>query len=340
MREAILYEKLPDKRVRCHVCSWHCTINEGKFGVCRTHYNSNGTLFALNYAQVSSMAVDPIEKKPLFHFYPKSLVFSLGGWGCNFHCLHCQNHEISMTTPWNGGYGSRKLTPEELVELAKRYKCEGIAWTYNEPGIWLEYTLEGAKLAKKEGLYTVYVTNGFLSEEALDLIGPYLDAFRVDVKGFRDEFYMRLCRVKNWRKVLDITKRAKDKWGMHIEVVTNIIPGWNDSDEELRDIARWIRDELSPLIPWHITRFYPHHKLSNLPPTPISTLEKAYRIGKEEGLKFIYIGNVPGHEFENTYCYSCGKKVVERYGYSTEILGLSGSKCKFCGSELYFRTGR
>jgi pyruvate formate lyase activating enzyme len=237
--------------------------------------------------------------------------------------------------PWAN---SQEIQPKTAVELAKNYHCEGIAWTYNEPSIWFEYTLDSAKLAKKNDLYTVYVTNGFLTPEALDTIGPYLDAWRVDVKGFTDALYQNLARVKRWRGILEVAKRAKEKWKMHVEVVTNIIPTMNDDDEQLGGIARWIRDELGELTPWHVTRFYPHHYMTDLPPTPVSTIEHAYDIGKEVGLKFVYAGNVPGHKTESTTCYSCGRLVVQRSGYQANVIGLDGSRCKFCGAELNFKT--
>ena len=233
---------------------------------------------------------------------------------------------------------SQQLSPETEIESTKKHNCAGIAWTYNEPTIWFEYTLDSAKLAKKNGLYTVYVTNGYATPEALDTIGPYLDAWRVDVKGFNDGFYRQLAKISNWRSILDIAKRAKKKWNMHVEVVTNIIPTMNDDEKQLKDIATWIRNDLGELTPWHVTRFHPMYNLNYLPSTPVSTLEKAYHIGKEAGLKFVYVGNVPGHEYENTVCYSCGKLIVRRVGYDTQVLGLDGSKCKFCGTELNFRT--
>jgi len=334
-KEAMLYEKLPDGRVRCNVCQWRCIINPGKMGLCRMRLNRDGTLYTLNYGEASSVASDHIEKKPLFHFFPGSFAFSLGTWGCNFHCQDCQNWEIAcVDIPET----SRYLSPEREIELAREYGCEGIAWTYNEPSVWFEYTLDSAKLAKQNGLYTVYVTNGYLTPEALDTIGPYLDAWRVDVKGFTDDFYRKLARVSHWQGILDVAKRAKEKWDMHVEVVTNIVPTMNDDDEQLHGIATWIRDNLGELTPWHVTRFYPMYKLNYLSPTPVSTLEKAHRIGKEVGLKFVYLGNVAGHEYENTVCYSCGKMNVRRIGYDTSIVGLDGSKCKFCGAELNFRT--
>jgi len=339
MHEAMLYEKLPGSRVRCNTCQWHCTIGPGKFGVCRMYHNRDGTLYNMNYAKASSVAADPIEKKPLFHFFPGSLAFSLGGWGCNFHCQGCQNWQISCPDTGEPWRGSQEVQPQAAVELAKRYQCQGIAWTYNEPSIWFEYTLDSAKLAKENGLYTVYVTNGYLTPEALDIIGPYLDAWRVDIKGFTDSLYRNLARIRGWRGILDVAQRAKQKWDMHVEVVTNIVPTMNDDDQQLKGIASWIRDELGELTPWHVTRFYPHHDMMDLPPTPVSTLERAYNIGHKAGLKFIYAGNVPGHSSESTVCYHCGNLVVQRFGYQTTVIGLDGSKCKFCGTELNFRRG-
>ena len=338
MHEAMLSEKLPNSRVQCNICQWRCTINPDKYGVCKMYRNTDGVLYNMNYAHASSIAVDPIEKKPLFHFFPGSLVFSLGGWGCNFHCQDCQNWQISCVEIPEMGLGSSEIQPEEAVAQAKRNHCQGIAWTYNEPTMWFEYTLDSAKLAKQNSLYTVYVTNGYMTPEALDTIGPYLDAWRVDIKGFNDTVYRKLAKITHWRGILEVAKRAKDKWNMHVEVVTNIIPTMNDDDQQLEGIANWIRDELGELTPWHVTRFYPQHHMMDLPPTPVSTLEHAYDIGKKAGLKFIYTGNVPGHKNENTICYSCGKLIVQRFGYQTKVVGLEGSKCKFCGAELNFRT--
>ena len=338
MHEAMLYQKLPDSRVRCNICQWRCRINPGKSGVCQMYHNESGVLYNLNYAQTSSIAADPIEKKPLFHFFPGSAALSLGSWGCNFHCQDCQNWEISCPVNSDLSRKSQEVQPQLAIELAERYKCRGIAWTYNEPSMWFEYTLDSAKLAKKNNLYTVYVTNGYLSAEALDTIGPYLDAWRVDIKGFTDSFYRELARIGRWRGILEVAKRAKTKWNMHVEVITNIVPTMNDDDQQLEAIANWIKDELGELTPWHVTRFYPHRYMSHLPPTPVSTIEHAYEIGKKAGLKFVYAGNVPGHEAENTICYSCGKLVVQRFGYHTKVVGLNGSRCKFCGAELNFRT--
>jgi len=338
MREAMLSEKLRGSVVRCNTCQWRCRISSGKLGVCKMYQNRDGTLYNMNYALVSSMAADPIEKKPLFHFHPGTLAFSLGGWGCNFHCQDCQNWEISCVEIPEQPRGTREVLPEMAIELTRRYQCQGIAWTYNEPSVWFEYTLDGARLAKENGLYTVYVTNGYLTPEALDAIGPYLDAWRVDIKGFSDALYRKLAKVTRWREVLEVAARAKHKWNMHVEVVTNIVPTLNDDDGQLEGIASWIHDELGELTPWHVTRFHPDYHMADLPATPLSTLERAHDIGRKAGLKFVYIGNVPGHASETTICYSCGKPVVERFGYQTNLVGLKDSRCRSCGAELNFRT--
>ena len=337
MREALLYQRLPDSRVRCDTCQWRCTIGNGSSGVCKMYRNEDGVLKSLNYAIVSSAAVDPIEKKPLFHFYPGSAVFSLGTWGCNFHCRDCQNWQIACTDDRYLG-SSRTISPEDAIEMAKANNCRGIAWTYNEPVVWFEYTLDSARLARESGLYTVYVTNGYITEEALDAIGPYLDGYCVDVKGFSDRFYRELARVKRWRGILEMTERARHKWGMHVEVVTNIIPTMNDDDEQMEGLAAWIKEKLGELTPWHVTRFYPQHEMLHLPATPVATLERAYDIGKQAGLRFVYTGNVPGHNGENTTCYSCGELAIGRMGYHTEAAGMEGSRCARCGADLNMRT--
>ena len=336
MYKALLSETFSDSIVRCNICQWRCTIHPNRTGICGMYQNNKGILYNLNYALASSVAVDPIEKKPLFHFYPGTQVFSLGGWGCNFHCQDCQNWEISMVK--DVLKSSEEILPQKAIELAKRNNCAGIAWTYNEPSMWFEYTLDCAKLAKENHLYTVYVTNGYLSPEALDIIGPYLDAWRVDVKGFTDAFYQNLAKVRNWRGILEVAERAKHKWNMHVEVVTNIIPTMNDDDAQLNGIASWINDKLGELTPWHVTRFHPEYNLSNIPATPLSTLERAYQIGLKAGLKFVYVGNVPGHVSETTRCVGCGKPVVERFGYQTSVIGLDGPCCQFCGTDLNFQS--
>lgn len=345
-REASLYDKLPGGAVRCHVCQWHCRIGAGKLGVCRTRLNRDGALYTLIYGEASSVAVDPIEKKPLFHFHPTSRVFSLGTWGCNFHCGHCQNWHISYARPAGGGWAvegagtseGQIISPVRAVGLAKRHGCAGIAWTYNEPAIWLEYTLDTARLAREAGLYTCYVTNGFISQEALDAIGPYLDAYRVDVKGFRTASYRALAKLGRFDGILQMAERARHHWRMHVEVVTNIVPTVNDSPDELLDIATWIRDTLGPDTPWHVTRFIPHAELSYLPPTPASTILDARESALNAGLHHVYAGNLPGTEAENSYCPACRKLVIRRTGFRAELVGVGpGGVCRYCLASLNVR---
>ncbi len=336
LREVLIYRKLRGDRVICHDCQRWCNIADGKVGYCRTKVNRGGTLYTTIYGVISSAAVDPIEKKPVFHYKPGSLVYSVGSLGCNFRCLFCQNWQIAyadaVTTT---GPCETHTPPEQLVAMAKNSGSQGLAWTYNEPGIWLNYTLDGAKLAKAAGLYTVYVTNGYATPEHLDLIGPYLDVYRVDLKSFDDEFYRKLIKVPHVKGILDVTKRAKDKWKMHIEVVTNIIPTWNDDETTLRGIARWIIDNLGELTPWHVTRFFPYAQLTNVPPTPVETLDRAVAIGRQEGLKFVYLGNVATKTGMNTYCPKDGQLAISRHGYDVDIIAVTpDGKCAYDGSDL------
>ena len=221
------------------------------------------------------------------------------------------------------------------MRLAIESGSQGMAWTYNEPAIWVNYALDCAKLAKKAKLYTVYVTNGYATPEGLDAIGPYLDVYRVDIKSFNDEFYRKLIKVPSVKGILDVAKRAKEKWKMHVEAVTNVIPGWNDEEDNLRSIAHWIRDNLGELTPWHVTRFFPYAQMTDGPPTPISTLERAVQIGREEGLRFVYLGNVASKTGENTYCPRDGKLVIARSGYQTRVVAVTkDGKCAYDGTDL------
>ena len=330
MYKALLTMPLEDHEVQCHVCQRRCTILPGKSGFCKTRKNEKGELYSLIYGQVSSLRVSPIEIKPLFHFYPGSKWLSLGSLGCNFLCPGCQNWEIAHADVDKEIFSTRYISPEKLVQLALEGDCKGVSWTYNEPTLWLEYALDSAKLAKKNGLLTNFVTNGYITPEALDLVGPYLDAYRVDLKGFSDQAYGRLTPAVEFRGVLEIIKRAKDKWGMHLEIVTNLIPGINDDDNELRDMAEWIFKELGSDTPWHVTRFIPHLNLSQLPPTSVSKLEKAREIGIEQGLKYVYLGNVPGHPSENTYCPGCGRLLIKRLNYQILEYQMNANRCIFC----------
>ncbi|MFH1293138.1 MAG: AmmeMemoRadiSam system radical SAM enzyme [Pseudomonadota bacterium] len=311
MHPASLSKLLCNYTVQCHLCQRRCKIASGKGGFCRTRKNLGGELFSLIYGCVSSMRISPIEIKPLYHFYPGSQWLSVGSLGCNFLCPGCQNWEIAHANVEQELDSFRFVTPEESVRLARDGHCKGISWTYNEPTLWFEYTLDSARIARETGLLTNYVTNAYITVEALDLIGPYLDAFRADLKGFSDETYKRIANIKGFDGILKILERAKHFWGMHVEIITNIIPGINDQNVELKEMARWICDCLGIETPWHVTRFVPRFRLAHLTPTPVAKLEQVREMGLEAGLKYVYLGNVPGHHAENTYCPACGKLVIE-----------------------------
>jgi len=334
MQEAALYEQLGEGAVRCNVCPRRCVVKPDGRGHCEVRVNRGGKMQTLIYGKCSSVAADPIEKKPVFHYCPGTMVFSIGTLGCNFRCIHCQNWQIAHASPTLGAEELTDLSPEDTVLAAQRYRCQGVAWTYNEPTIWFEYILDTAQMCKQNDLYTVMVTNGYITPEALDELGPYMDVFRVDLKGWDKETYRRLANVPDPEPVRAATVRAKKKWKMHVEVVTNVVPTINDDDEQLRKIAEWIVTELGPDTPWHVTRFIPYLELSDLEPTPTATLEHARRIGLDAGLNFVYLGNVPGHEGENTYCSNCGRLVIDRIGFSIAGINVTKGACAFCGQDL------
>lgn len=338
--EALLQEPLAQGRAHCGVCQRRCVIAPGEVGYCRTRVNDGGRLFSLTYGRVASMAVSPIEKKPLFHYYPASRWLSLGSVGCNFRCPGCQNWEIAHADARRAPAAMSYLAPEEAVRLAQSRGCLGISWTYNEPTLWLEYTLDSARLARERGLLTNYVTNGFATVEALDLLGPVLDSFRVDIKGFSRTTYRRIAHIAQFEGILEVTARAKHHWRMHVEVVTNVIPTYNDSPQELRGIAQWIASDLGPDTPWHVTQFVPHLRLSHLPPTPVETLERARKIGLEAGLRYVYLGNVWGHAAENTRCHSCGALLIERRGFAVIENRLRAGRCPQCDAQIAGRWAR
>lgn len=343
--EASLYERRGDGSVDCAVCPHRCHIRPGAAGRCRARVNRGGVLDAILYGRSCSVAADPIEKKPLFHFFPGTSVLSLGTLGCNFRCGHCQNWQIAhadarQLAAGAGGRLSRELRElpvRNLPVLAEHNDCAGVAWTYNEPTIWFEYVRDGARVAHEHGLYTVMVTNGFITPEALDVLGPLIDAYRVDVKAFSDERYRQLCGIPSFQPVMDAAVRARREHDCHVEIVTNVIPTFNDDDRTLTAIASWIAAELGPLTPWHVTRFMPYLEFANLPMTPLRSLEHAMELGRRAGLEFVYIGNVPGHQGENTVCPSCHRLVARRTGYEIEDLAIRGRHCALCGADLNVR---
>jgi pyruvate formate lyase activating enzyme len=328
--EARFYEKIGRNRVRCALCAHRCLIEEGRRGLCAVRENRGGILFSLVYGRVVSRDRDPIEKKPLFHFLPGSCAYSVATVGCNFTCGNCQNHYISQYPREHGGrILGDDVTPAELVAGAVESGCESIAYTYTEPTVYLEYALDAAHLAKEEGRANVLVTNGYMTEEATEEIVRVIDAANVDLKGMSEAFYRELCGA-NLRPVLDSIHRLH-KAGVWVEVTTLVIPGKNDGPDALR----WTAEALvgiSPSIPWHVTRFHPAYKLSNLPPTPVATLEAAQRMGREAGLEYVYVGNVPG-EGEDTRCPACGALLIKRIGFLVRENRLSDGACPSCGRE-------
>jgi pyruvate formate lyase activating enzyme len=339
---ARLWEPLPNGATRGGVCMRRCEIQPGDTGWCGTRLNTDGQLFSLIYGKVASLAVSPIENKPLFHFYPGSLWLSLGTQGCNFRCPGCQNWHIAHALKSHGHHArgsvklreTRFLAPQEALELAREHGCLGVSWTYNEPTIWFEYVLECARLAREEGLLTNVVTNGSITPEALDHLAPHLDSFRVDLKGLKPKVYRRLAHLDDFSGILSVTSQAKRRWGLWVETVTNVIPGINDDTEQLEGIASWIRDELGPETPWHVTRFLPHLRLCYVEPTAVATLERAREIGLAAGLEYVYLGNVPGHAAENTHCSRCAELLIRRYGLAVVGTVLSKGRCPHYGHAI------
>lgn len=330
VKEAMHYETLDNGSVTCHLCAHNCIIAKGKTGVCGVRLNDEGKLYSMVYGLASAIHTDPIEKKPLFHFYPSTMVTSFATVGCNFKCSHCQNWDISQASIKSPFL--REISVKDAIKYALRDGAQGVAWTYNEPTIWYEFTLEASKLAKKKGLYSVYVTNGYIEKVALEEHAPYLDAMNIDVKAFTEEFYNRIVKAK-LRPVLDTVRLAKDL-GIFIELTYLIIPTLNDSKEEIRNFIRWVRDKIDPLTPIHFSRFHPDYMLTHLPPTPIATIEMAYNLAMEEGLKYVYTGNVWDSEKESTYCHNCGALLIKRQIYSINVMGLEDNRCRRCGAKI------
>jgi pyruvate formate lyase activating enzyme len=332
VKEAMLYEKLEDNRVRCNLCAHRCLIHEGKRGVCTVRENQGGMLYSLVYGRPISMAIDPIEKKPLFQFYPGTAAFSIATVGCNFRCRFCQNADISQWPRERGPVTGPYVPPETVVREAQRRRSRSIAYTYTEPTIFTEYAYDIAVLAHEAGIANVYVTNGYMTPEMLDAFHPHLDAANVDLKAFRDEFYKEQCGA-TLQPVLDALIKMV-QLGVWVEVTTLIIPGLNDSDEELRQIAGFVADELGPQVPWHISRFHPAYKMLDRPRTPVDTLHRAREIGHEAGLRYVYEGNVPGAGGEDTICPGCGRPAIRRLGYQILEYAVEDGRCEHCGAEI------
>jgi pyruvate formate lyase activating enzyme len=346
MKEALLYKKFParggfasdkkEKQVQCQACNHYCVIRDGNRGICGVRENRGGKLYSLVYGKVIAKHVDPIEKKPFFHFLPGSQSLSVATIGCNFRCLYCQNADIAQASK-EGYFFEKKeilgedLTPKEIVSEALSLNLPSISYTYTEPTIFIEFALETMKLARKNGLKNTWVTNGYTSTEGLKLALPYLDAANVDLKGFSEEFYNKICGAR-LKPVLE-TLKAMKKAGAWVEITTLVVPGQNNTKEHFEGIANFIAKVLGKETPWHISRFFPTYKLMDTPPTSLETLETAYNIGKKSGLKYVYLGNVAGEKREDTFCPKCGEKMIDRTGYDVLRYDKDG-KCAKCGQDL------
>ncbi|HLV34764.1 MAG TPA: AmmeMemoRadiSam system radical SAM enzyme [Spirillospora sp.] len=332
MKEAALYTQLPDNRVRCELCAHRCRIADGRLGACRVRKNVGGTLYSLVYGRLTSQHIDPIEKKPLFHFYPGSRAYSIATPGCNFRCRWCQNWQIAQIPHEAQIIAGAECTPEEVVEAARAAGCQSIAYTYTEPTVFFEFTYDAARYAHQIGLYNIYVTNGFMTREMLALLQPYLDAANVDLKAFRESTYRRFVGA-HLQPVLD-SLIAMKKLGIWLEVTTLLIPEINDEPDELRDIARFIVHELGADIPWHVSRFYPAYRMADRRATPPETLKLAQQIGIEAGLKFVYIGNYPEAGYEDTRCPACQRVLIHRRGFFVAFNEVTENRCPNCGTVI------
>jgi pyruvate formate lyase activating enzyme len=328
---ALLYTPIGSGKVRCTACARYCTIPSGSHGFCFVRKNVDGQLELLSYGKAAATQVDPVEKKPLSHFHPGSRVFSIGTVGCNWRCLYCQNAEISQEQEIRG----RPLSPRDAVAAAIRYGCAGVTFTYNEPTIFIEYALDIMKEARAAGLFANFVTNGYMTPEATELLGPHLDAISVDFKGSGEAGFLRKYVAAKgpepiWASMADLHRR-----GVHVEVTDLIVPGVGESDEATRTLARHVRDDLGPATPFHLLRFHPDYKMMDVPETPIRTLERLHAVAKSEGLEYVYLGNVWGHRLEHTYCPACGAIAVRRYGFTIQSWNLDDrNRCRACGHAI------
>jgi pyruvate formate lyase activating enzyme len=330
-KEAMLYESLDGTKVKCDLCARRCNIPEGKTGFCRVRKNVKGRLYSLVYGKAIAANPDPIEKKPLSHFNPGSMVFSIATSGCNFRCNFCQNWNISQSEQIDG----EDLPPEDVIKLAKRSECQGVSYTYTEPTIFFEYAYDCARLAHQVGLFNTFVTNGYMTTDAVKAISPYLDAATVDFKGGGDPaFYKTFSSVPDVQPIYDSLKEMKAN-KIHIEITNLVIPKIGDSIQRIRELSKWIVENLDSNVPIHFLRFHPDYSLRDIPATPQSTLEQARDVAKSEGLKYAYTGNMPGHEGENTYCPNCDELLVSRYGFAIESWKISDDKkCPKCGATI------
>lgn len=328
MKEAMFYDQLGNNKVKCRLCAFNCVIQEGKTGVCKVRKNVEGRLYSSVYENVSSATPDPIEKKPAYNFAPGTRTYSIATPGCNWRCEYCQNWTLSQ-----GEVEGKDIPPEEIVHRAKSAGCRGISYTYTEPTIFYELTYDTAKLAHEEGLYNTYVTNGYMNPEPIKKIAPHLDEATVDFKGSGDEEFLReFSSVPSPDPIFRALKEYK-KQGVFVEITDLIVPEIGDSMERVKDLVEWIKENLGDETPIHFLRFFPAYKVEDIPPTPVGTLENAYQIAKDNGLKYVYLGNI-GDSRNNTYCPECGELMIERGGMQTVENKIESGKCPFCGADV------
>jgi len=330
-RVASYWTKIRGNIIQCALCPRRCVVSDGQRGLCTVRLNKGGTLYTLGYGNPIAVHVDPIEKKPFFNVMPGESAFSIAVAGCNMRCIFCQNWQISQTPP--DQVTAYDMPPEKVVSEAIKDNCPFIVYTYTEPTIFYEYMFDISKRARARGLKNAMHTCGYINQEPLKELLKYMDAVNVDLKGFNEEFYRKMGAFASLQPVLDTIKTVKAE-GVWLEITNLIIPGLNDDPQEIKKMCVWIKDNLGADTPIHFSRFMPSFKLQNLPPTPVSKLEEAYNIAKAAGLNYVYIGNIPGHPGENTYCPQCGKVVIGRAGYRITENNIAGGKCKFCGREI------
>ncbi len=332
LKEAILWEKRESQSVQCRLCHWSCVIKVGELGRCHVRKNINGVLYSLNYDKLCTANDDPIEKKPLFHFLPGSRTFSISAPGCNFQCVFCQNWQISQS-PYQNVIDGSAYNPRRIVEAAMESGCKSVAYTYTEPTVFMELCAETAVPAKQRGLYNVFVSNGYMSLEAVDLMKSWLDAINIDLKAFTEAFYKDLCKAR-LAPVLETIEYIAQKTDIWLEITTLLIPGKNDSEEELKALTAFLVKTCGVDVPWHISRFYPQYKMTDGEPTDNAILQRAYNIGRQAGLRYVYVGNVPGNRTESTFCPGCGKVLIERSGYHIIQNAVKDCACPYCRTQI------
>lgn len=331
-KEAILYERLPNDKVRCLACGRYCELGKDQVGLCGVRGNKDGKLVLYVYGKVAACHVDPIEKKPVTHYRPGSRIFSIGTTGCNWMCKYCQNYDLSQRRKIEGA----DISPEQVVSLAQKYQSQGIAYTYNEPSIFMEYARDCGILARKKGLFNIFVSNGYLTPQSVKMMDEFLDCITVDFKGNGEEKFVRkYVGIPNSQPVFDTLVELQDKTKIHVEITDLIVPNVGDNLEHAKKLCKFVYDLFGPEMPIHFLRFFPHYKMMEFPETPVETLEKHHEIATKEGLKYAYVGNVPGHPLEHTYCSECKKIVVRRFNFDILKWDLDeNNKCKFCGNKI------